>query len=110
MCIRDSDQEPRQLGRHVSRCVGGDRRAAGKAAGLWARRRALLHVRPPAFACAHRGPQLSFLAPLVPRLSALVALVVAFVALTLVVSAGWLASLDHQVQIAMSSLWIESLH
>ncbi len=50
------------------------------------------------------------MAPLVPRLLALVALVVAFVALTLVVSAGWLASLDHQVQIAMSSLWIESLH
>jgi len=49
-------------------------------------------------------------APLVPRLFALVALVVAFVALTLAVSAGWLASLDHQVQIAMSSLWIESLH
>jgi membrane-associated phospholipid phosphatase len=49
-------------------------------------------------------------ASLVPRLVALVALVVAFVALTLVVSAGWLASLDHQVLLAMSSSWSESLH
>jgi membrane-associated phospholipid phosphatase len=49
-------------------------------------------------------------APLVPRLFVLVGLVVAFVALTLVVSAGWLGSLDHQVLVAMSSLWNESLH
>jgi membrane-associated phospholipid phosphatase len=49
-------------------------------------------------------------APLVPRLFVLVALVVAFVALTLMVSAGWLVSLDHQVQAAMSSAWSESLH
>jgi membrane-associated phospholipid phosphatase len=49
-------------------------------------------------------------ASLVPRLLALVALVVAFVALTLVVSAGWLVSLDHQVLLAMSSSWSESLH
>ena len=48
--------------------------------------------------------------PLVPRLFALVALVVSFVALTLIVSAGWLGSLDHQVLIAMSSSWSESLH
>jgi undecaprenyl-diphosphatase len=47
---------------------------------------------------------------LVPRLFALVALVVAFVVLTLVVSAGWLGSLDHQVLLAMSSIWTESLH
>jgi membrane-associated phospholipid phosphatase len=40
----------------------------------------------------------------------LVGLVVAFVAFTLVVSAGWLGSLDHQVLVAMSSLWNESLH
>jgi undecaprenyl-diphosphatase len=47
---------------------------------------------------------------LVPRLFVLVGLVVAFVALTLVVSAGWLGSLDHQVLVAMSGLWNESLH
>ncbi len=50
------------------------------------------------------------MAPLVPRLVALAGLVVAFVALTLVVSAGWLGSLDHQVLVAMSGLWNESLH
>jgi len=49
-------------------------------------------------------------APLVPRLFVLVVLVVSFVALTLVVSAGWLGSLDHQVLVAMSSAWSESLH
>jgi len=49
-------------------------------------------------------------APLVPRLFVLVVLVVSFVALTLVVSAGWLGSLDHQVLAAMSSAWSESLH
>jgi membrane-associated phospholipid phosphatase len=48
--------------------------------------------------------------PLVPRLLVLVALVVSFVALTLIVSAGWLGSLDHQVLVAMSSSWSESLH
>jgi undecaprenyl-diphosphatase len=47
---------------------------------------------------------------LVPRLFVLVALVVAFVALTLIVSAGWLGPLDHQVLVAMSSSWTESLH
>ncbi|HXC76644.1 MAG TPA: phosphatase PAP2 family protein [Candidatus Acidoferrum sp.] len=50
------------------------------------------------------------MAPLVPRLFALVALVVGFVALTLIVSAGWLVALDHQVLTAMSSSWNESLH
>jgi len=49
-------------------------------------------------------------APLVPRLLVLAALVVSYVGLTLVVSAGWLSSLDHQVLVAMSSLWSESLH
>jgi membrane-associated phospholipid phosphatase len=37
-------------------------------------------------------------------------LVVGFVGLTLVVSAGWLGSLDHQVLLAMSSIWSEPLH
>jgi undecaprenyl-diphosphatase len=41
---------------------------------------------------------------------ALVGLVVAFVGLTLVVSAGWLGSLDHQVLQAMSGWWSDSLH
>lgn len=50
------------------------------------------------------------MAPLVPRLLVLVALVVAFVVLTLMVSAGWLVSLDHQVLAAMSGIWNESLH
>ena len=47
---------------------------------------------------------------LIPRLLVLVVLVVAFVALTLFVSAGWLGTLDHQVLQAMSSVWSESLH
>jgi membrane-associated phospholipid phosphatase len=34
----------------------------------------------------------------------------AFVALTLVVSAGWLGTLDHQVLLAMSGAWSETLH
>ena len=50
------------------------------------------------------------MAPLVRRLVVLVVLVVSFVALTLVVSAGWLGSLDHQVLVAMSSSWSESFH
>ena len=50
------------------------------------------------------------MAPLVPRLLVLVVLVVSFVVLTLVVSAGWLTSLDHQVLLAMSASWNESLH
>jgi membrane-associated phospholipid phosphatase len=35
---------------------------------------------------------------------------VAFVALTLVVEAGWLGTLDHQVLLAMAGAWSESLH
>ncbi len=44
------------------------------------------------------------------RLVVLVALVVAFVGLTLVVEAGWLGPLDRQVSLAMSAVWSESLH
>ena len=44
------------------------------------------------------------------RLVALAVLVVAFVALTLVVEAGWLGTLDHDVLLAMSGAWSESLH
>jgi len=44
------------------------------------------------------------------RLVVLVALVVAFVGLTLVVEAGWLGPLDRQVLQAMSGVWSESLH
>jgi len=50
------------------------------------------------------------LSALAIRLVALVVLAVAYVGLTLVVGAGWLTSLDHQVLQAMSSLWQESLH
>ena len=48
--------------------------------------------------------------PLTLRLVVLVALVVAFVALTLMVGAGWLGSLDHQVLTTMSGAWREPLH
>lgn len=44
------------------------------------------------------------------RLVALVALVIAFVALTLVVGADWLRTFDHQVLQMMSSAWSEPLH
>jgi membrane-associated phospholipid phosphatase len=47
---------------------------------------------------------------LIPRLLALAVLVAAFVALTLVVGAGWLGSLDHQVLLTMSGAWREQLH
>lgn len=40
----------------------------------------------------------------------LVVLAVAFVALTLVVGAGWLGTLDHQVLLTMSGAWREPLH
>jgi undecaprenyl-diphosphatase len=49
-------------------------------------------------------------APLVPRLLVLAGLVVLYVGLTLMVGAGWLGSLDHQVLVALSSSWSESLH
>jgi membrane-associated phospholipid phosphatase len=49
-------------------------------------------------------------APFTRRLVVLFVLVVAFVGLTLVVGAGWLGSLDHQVLLAMSSIWSEPLH
>jgi membrane-associated phospholipid phosphatase len=48
--------------------------------------------------------------PLTRRLVVLAVLVVAFVALTLIVEAGWLATLDHQVLLAMTGVWNESLH
>jgi membrane-associated phospholipid phosphatase len=43
-------------------------------------------------------------------LLALVVLVVAYVAMTLVVGAGWLGTFDHQVLQMMSSAWSDSLH
>jgi membrane-associated phospholipid phosphatase len=48
--------------------------------------------------------------PLIPRVVALAVLVAAFVALTLVVGAGWLGSLDHEVLLMMSGAWREPLH
>jgi len=47
---------------------------------------------------------------LIRRLVGLVVLAVAFVALTLVVGAGLLGTLDHQVLQAMSGAWSEPLH
>jgi membrane-associated phospholipid phosphatase len=48
--------------------------------------------------------------PLTRRLVVLAILVVAFVAFTLIVQAGWLSTLDHQVLLAMTGVWNESLH
>ena len=48
--------------------------------------------------------------PLTRRLVVVAVVVVAFVALTLVVEAGWLGSLDHQVLNAVSGIWSEPLH
>ena len=47
---------------------------------------------------------------LYPRLFAIVVLAAAFVALTIAITAGVFASLDHQVAEAMHSIWQESLH
>jgi undecaprenyl-diphosphatase len=47
---------------------------------------------------------------LIPRMVALAALAVAFVALTIAVTAGVFASLDQQVAQAMHSIWQEPLH
>jgi len=50
------------------------------------------------------------IAPLVPRLFAIALLAVAYVALTIAISAGLFVSLDHQVAQAMHGMWQESLH
>jgi len=47
---------------------------------------------------------------LFPRLFAIVALSVAFVAMTIAITAGMFASLDRQVAEEMHSIWQESLH
>jgi membrane-associated phospholipid phosphatase len=47
---------------------------------------------------------------LVPRLIAIVVLSVAFVGLTIAITAGLLTSLDHQVAEATHGVWQESLH
>ncbi len=47
---------------------------------------------------------------LFPRLFAIVVLSVAFVALTMAITAGLFASLDHQVAVEMHDIWQESLH
>jgi membrane-associated phospholipid phosphatase len=47
---------------------------------------------------------------LLPRLIAIVVMSVAFVAMTMAITAGMLTSLDHQVAEAMHSIWQESLH
>jgi len=48
--------------------------------------------------------------PLTRRLVVLGFLVVAFVALTLIVEAGWLGGLDHQALLAVSGWWSEPMH
>jgi membrane-associated phospholipid phosphatase len=47
---------------------------------------------------------------LFPRLVAIVVLSVAFVAMTIAITAGWFTALDHQVAEAMHGIWQESLH
>jgi membrane-associated phospholipid phosphatase len=47
---------------------------------------------------------------LYPRLFAIIALSVAFVGMTIAITAGIFAALDHQVAEAMHSIWQESLH
>jgi membrane-associated phospholipid phosphatase len=47
---------------------------------------------------------------LLPRLLAIVALSVAFVAMTMAITAGLFTTLDHQVAEEMHSIWQESLH
>jgi undecaprenyl-diphosphatase len=48
--------------------------------------------------------------PLTQRLVAIVLLSVAFVAMTIAITAGMFTTLDHQVAQAMHSIWQESLH
>ena len=48
--------------------------------------------------------------PLIPRFVAIAALAVAFVALTIAVTAGMFTMLDHQVAEAMHSYWQDSVH
>jgi membrane-associated phospholipid phosphatase len=70
-------------------------------------------MRAAAFAHPNRRPQHRLLSPLpalIPRMVALAALAVAFVALTIAVTAGVFASLDQQVAQAMHSIWQEPLH
>jgi membrane-associated phospholipid phosphatase len=50
------------------------------------------------------------LAKLFPRLFAIVALSVAWVAMTIAITAGAFAALDHQVAEEMHGIWQESLH
>ncbi len=50
------------------------------------------------------------IASLVPRLIAIVFLAVAYVWITIAISAGLFVALDHEVAQAMHSIWQESLH
>jgi membrane-associated phospholipid phosphatase len=52
----------------------------------------------------------SALRQLIPRLISIAVLAVAFMALTVVVSLGWLSTPDHDVLAYMSGLWHEQLH
>lgn len=53
---------------------------------------------------------MSALSPLLPRLGAIVVLSIAFVAMTVAITAGVFSSLDQQVAQAMLGIWQEPLH
>jgi membrane-associated phospholipid phosphatase len=68
---------------------------------------------PPARADTNRWTQHRLLSPLpavTQRLIAIVVLSVAFVAMTVAITAGMFTTLDLQVALAMHSVWQESLH
>src|ERR1700682_1303861 len=70
-------------------------------------------MRPPARADSNRWTQHRLLPPLpaiTARLVAIVVLSVAFVAMTMAITAGMFTTLDLQVALAMHSIWQESLH
>lgn len=73
----------------------------------------MFHMRSSSSRDAHRGPHHSFLhalPALAPRLFGTVALGVAFISLTIAITAGAFNSLDQQVAEEMHSLWVPSLH
>jgi len=70
-------------------------------------------VRQASFHDPHRGAHHCLLPPLpaiTQRLVAIVALSVAFVAMTMAIAAGMFNTLDHQVAQAMHDIWQEPLH
>lgn len=76
----------------------------------------MFHMRKAAGDDPHRGtkhrflPPLSALATLIPRLIAIAVLAVAYVAMTIAISAGVFTGLDHMVAQGTHSIWQDSLH